>query len=274
MKTIIVPTDFSNTALNAAYYAAEVAMHVKADLTLLHVLPMPLIATDVSLPPDSYELMLQDVTRSLNEVKETLQNYTNDKLCITCAVTAHSFLHEMEDATRNKDIFAVVMGTSGAGATEAFFLGSFSRIAAEHLTRHPLIVVPPVYKFKGIQKIGLACDMRDVPETVPFQGIKDIFKHFDARLDILYVSKADEKMYPRVLTGSKFIQASLAALHPEIRIATSDRIKEGLEKLVHKSRIDLLIVVPKERNFMDSIFHKSLTKKMMSHPEVPVMIVH
>jgi len=274
MRTIIVPTDFSEASVNAAYYAAEIAMQVKAGITLLHVLPMPILATEVPLPSDSYEIGTQEAGQSLHELKEKMERYSNDKLCITCTTTTRSFQEEMESFDKQQDIFAVVMGTSGAGATEAFFLGSFSLTAATHLKDHPLIMVPPAHRFNGIRKIGLACDMKDVLETVPTQRIKDIFEQLHAELEILYVSKPDEKMYPEVLTESKFIQDRLAGLHPQIRIATSDDVKEGLKDFVNKSGIDLLIIVPKERSFIESIFHQSMTKKMVLHPEVPVMILH
>jgi hypothetical protein len=81
-------------------------------------------------------------------------------------------------------------------------------------------------------------------------------------------------MYPDVLTESKFVQNSLASLHPEIKITTNDDTREGLSEFVDKSGLDLLIVIPKERNFMERIFHKSVTKKIVLHPMAPVMILH
>lgn len=273
MKSIIVPTDFSATSVNAAYYAVEIAKQIQANIVLLHVLSLPITVSEVPLPPDSYELSLAEANQSLNELKEKLERQSNDKFHIICRVTTGSFVGEIESFNSKRNTFAMIMGTSGAGAAGAFFLGSFSLTAAKHFN-HPLFVVPPGYHFKGIHKIGLACDMRNVSDTVPFPAIKDIFDHFDAKLEVLYVSKSNEKMYPQVLAETKFIQNNLAKLHPEIRITTNDDIKEGLEDFVQKSGIDVLILVPKEHNFVESIFHKSVSKKMVLHPEVPVMILH
>lgn len=203
MKNIIVPTDFSATSINAAYYATEIAMHIQADIVLLHVVPLPVTVSEVPLPPDSYQLSLEEANQSLKELKEKLEKHCNDKLHIICKATiTQSFLGEIENLNHKKDIFAMIMGTSGAGATESFFLGSFSLTAARHLNR-PVFVVPPGCRFKGIHKIGLACDMRNVSDTIPFPGIKDICSRFDAKLEVLYVSKPGEKMYPQVLAETK-----------------------------------------------------------------------
>jgi nucleotide-binding universal stress UspA family protein len=273
MKNIIVPTDFSPASVNAAYYAAEIALRVHADIVLLHVLPIPITVSEVPLPPDSYELSAAEAELSLKELRQKLEAHTNDKVCISYSVTTDSFAGEIENFNKKRNIFAMVMGTSGAGATEAFFLGSFSLTAARQFA-HPLIVVPPGYTFRGIHKIGLACDMLNVLETVPFPAIKAFFEQFDAKLEILYISKPKEKMYPQVLVQTKFMQDHLAALQPEIRIATNEDTKEGLEDFVQKSGIELLILVPKERNFVERLFHKSVTKKMVLHAAVPVMILH
>jgi len=273
MRHIIVPTDFSATSVNAAFYAAEIARSVQAELLLLHAVVLPVTVSEVPLPPDSYEISIAEANHSLAELKAKLEATPGQRLSVTCKATTNSFLGEIETFNNKKEIFAMIMGTSGAGATEAFFLGSFSLTAAKHL-HHPLIVVPPGYSFGGIRKIGLACDMHNVTETVPVAAIKAFFDHFDARLELLYVSKPGERMYPEVLTESKFMQNSLAGLHPQVRIGTNDDTKEGLEEFVHKSGLDLLILLPKERNFVDRIFHKSITKKMVLHPEVPIMILH
>ncbi len=272
MKTIIVPTDFSAASVNAVRYATEIARHLQAGILLLHVLPLPLIVPEVPLPPDSYELAMTEANHAIKTIQEALQSQ-DQGVPITCKTITGSFAEAIQRFNEQPDVFAMIMGTSGAGATEAFFLGSFSLTAAQQFTR-PVIVVPPDYSFAGIRKIGLACDMRNVAETVPFESIKTLFEHFDARLEILYVSKPGEKMFPQVLTESKFIQNNLAALRPEIRIATNDDIREGLETFVKKQEIDLLLLLPKERNFVESLFHRSVTKKMVLHPEAPVMILH
>ena len=47
MKTIVVATDFSSCALNAAGYAADMALAVGADMLLLHVYYMPAIYSEI-----------------------------------------------------------------------------------------------------------------------------------------------------------------------------------------------------------------------------------
>ncbi|HEY0271749.1 MAG TPA: universal stress protein [Chitinophaga sp.] len=273
MKHIIVPTDFSATALNAAYYAAGLARQVHAGVMLLHVLPIPITTSEVLMSPDSYGIALEEANNALLQLREKLHVYSNGQLHISYRTTTTSFAEEIEAFKQEHDIFAVVMGTTGAGATEAFFLGSFSRMAAKRL-HHPLIVVPPAYTYKPIEKIGLACDMKRMPLSLPVGGLQALLEYYPATLDILYVSKSTEHAYPETVRESRFLQSSLSDYDPEIRIVPNDNIKKGLNEVVRQSGIDLLVLLPKERNFTEGLFHKSVTQKMILHPDVPVMVLH
>ena len=54
MSTILVPVDFSETSDNATKYAIELANHLSANLTLLHVDSIPLVNNefqDLSMGP-------------------------------------------------------------------------------------------------------------------------------------------------------------------------------------------------------------------------------
>lgn len=273
MKTIIVPTDFSRVSQDAAFYAAEIALKVDAELILLHVLPLSLTVSEVPLPLDSVILSMEESENELNTLKAKLDNYSNGKLSIAMRTTTDSFLDEIKRLNHKKELFAVIMGTSGAAATGAFFLGSFSLTAAKYL-ECPLIVVPPDYIFSGIKKVGLACDMDHVLDHIPIKGIRAVLDNFDAQLEVLYVNDPDKQMRPGILRESKFIQICLAQYSPEIRIIDHENTRQGLVDFVQENDIDLLLLLPKERNFIERIFRKSITKGMVLHPVVPVMIVH
>lgn len=273
MKTIIVPTDFSAAALNAAQYAADLALHIHASLKLIHVLPIPVVISDVSIPYDNYVVSTAEANRSMDALKAQLQERTNDKIAISTVVTEGTFLAQITGMLHPEHQEWIVMGTHGTGAVDALLFGSYTLFAAKYFTS-PLIIVPPGARFKKVETIGLACDMKNVVETVPFEGIKGVLHEFDARLFVLYVSKPGENMFPSVLSETKFMQINLQDVHADFRIITDDNITEGLAGFVKKAEIDLLLLIAKERNFVENIFHKSTTKHMLLHPEVPFMILH
>jgi len=84
-------------------------------------------------------------------------------------------------------------------------MGSFVMTSITSL-HAPLLIIPPEAVYKTIDKIGLACDMVNVSETIPFEQIKEVLRSIKATLEVLYISSENENMYPNVLTQTKFMQ--------------------------------------------------------------------
>ena len=71
MKTILVATDFSSSARNAARYAADMAFAINADILLLHVYQIKVYYGESSVAL-SKEVSRQDAETNINELKEIL----------------------------------------------------------------------------------------------------------------------------------------------------------------------------------------------------------
>ena len=87
MKTIIVPTDFSETAANALNYAIEMAKEINASITLLHAYIVP-----VSITPDTPIVVVaeEDLRRSTEAHLRKLKTEAEAKA--TGAIQIHTEL--------------------------------------------------------------------------------------------------------------------------------------------------------------------------------------
>lgn len=273
MKKIIVPTDFSEAALNAARYAIEVAAHIGANITLMHALPLPLPVSEIPVPAESLGSVKAEADQLLQQLSERLVKEAHQKVPISYYSTNNSFFDELKNINQQEEIYAVIMGTTGISGTAAFFLGSYSLTALKNL-KHPLIVVPPGYHYKPIKKVALACDMEDVTATIPLKGIQELLKSYKAPVDIIYVSDHGEGISHEAVRESAFVKMYLTDHQPSVHMLAGYDVQMELENYVQENNIDLLLISRKERNFTEQLFHKSLTKKMVMHPAVPMMILH
>ena len=160
MKTILVATDFSSSARNAARYAADMAFAINADILLLHVYQIT-VYYDESSVAMSKEDSRQDAEININELKEQLFLKTCGQLNIETEVRPGTFYQELKAVCDRIKPYAVVMGSQGTTAPERFFFGSHTVHAMKHLT-WPLISVPPEAIFSSVKKICLACDFSKV----------------------------------------------------------------------------------------------------------------
>lgn len=271
MKKILIATDFSPAAMNAAKYAADMALAIDAGLLLLHVYQAPVIYSEVPVAVNTEE-MLSDANKEIIRIKNEISNQLNKKISIETEVREGVFFSELEKVCEKINPYTVVMGCQGTTAAERLILGGHAIHAAKYLN-WPLITVPVNVKFSMIKKIGFACDFDNVIETVPVDEIKNLMKDFKAELHILNTGKKTE-FNPDTVFQSGMLQEMMEGVKPNYHFITNSNIDEGIIEFAEQNNIDLLIVLPKRHGFIDKLIHKSHTKQLVLHSHVPVMALH
>src|SRR5437868_11700202 len=187
MKAIIIPTDFSPAATNAMNYGADMALAVNASIVLLHVYNIPIALGDVPVALLSVDELKDAAEENIGRLKRELEQITLGKIKIYSETRLGDVTDELEELSKKIRPFAVVMGTTGVSAVERTLFGSNTLKAIKHLTC-PVICVPKDKEYgKGVHKIGLACDFKEVVQTTPVAEIKEFVKEFHAQLFVLNV---------------------------------------------------------------------------------------
>jgi nucleotide-binding universal stress UspA family protein len=271
MKKILVATDFSAVALNAANYASDMALAINADIILLHVFQIPVSYGEIPLMMNEGN-MWQDAEKNMKELKQFLGSKKQGRLTIQTEVREGNFFKELKTVCENINPHTVVMGSQGTTAANRFFFGSNAVYAMKHLI-WPLITVPDCAVFCGVKKIGLACDLNSVTDTTPVQDIEMLIADFNAELHILNTGKQEE-YNPDVVFQSGLLREMLNKLKPDYHFITNKNTDEGILDFAEKNHIDLLIVLPKRHGLLDKLIHKSHTKHFVLHSHIPVMALH
>lgn len=274
MKTIIAPTDFSANSLNAVDYAADMAVMLGANLSLLHVYAIPTPATEVPIPTYDVDALATAADAQIQKLKETLLNRLNDRAIIHTEVRPGYVITELMEYANAIKPFAVVMGAESAGSFERFLFGGKTVAAVKDLP-WPLIIVPPTAKFTNIRKVGLACDFREVVDSVRVQEIKELVKEFNAELHILHVSDKPRGTFSaETVEESGLLQEMLGDLHPQYHFMNAPEVERSVADFAEKNKLDLLIIIPKRHSLVSKIFLHSHSKQLVLHTHVPMMSLH
>lgn len=274
MKTIVAPTDFSEISLNAVNYAADMACITGCRLTLLHVYPMPIVISDVPFPVYGNDNTEKYDNERLEKLSSDLLLRTKERIQIYTEAMQGDVVVCINEYCKQVNPYAVVMGEETATGIEQFLNAAAATGAVKQL-RWPVIVVPGGAKFSAIRKIGLACDYKDVPETIPFKEIKNMVNEFHAELHVIYVREPSESsLSPDTVEESGWLQEMLYEIKPKYHFISNNNIEEGIEEFTKSNNLDLLIVVPKKHNLLHKMFKKSHSKQLVLHAHVPVMAVH
>lgn len=274
MKRIVVPTDFSASATSAMNYAIEMAKEIGAAVHLYHVYQVPVAVSDVPVVIVSVEELKKNAEEQLDYLKTGLEHITSDKpVTITTEAIMGNTVDELESLCKKMHPFIVVMGSRGSTGMERILFGSTTLTAIKHLTC-PVIVVPPGSVYKGIKKIGFACDFRKVIETTPTHYIQELVHEFGATLYVLNVDYNNKNFKPETPEESLFLHTLLKDLNPEYHFIEDRDIEDGINKFAEENNLDLVITIPKKHKLLDSLFRKSSTRQLVFESHIPVMCIH
>ena len=274
MKRIIVPTDFSDTAKNAARYAVQMANSIPGASIILYNL------TDkIALGSDSSPLTENKDDRFL--VLQAALNNLQAELNELATVPVESIVEEgssltdsLERYVRHHGIDLIVMGITGATRLEQIFMGS-NALNVVNLAVCPVIIVPPKAEFRPIKKVLFASDLKEVSTTVPFAPIKSVLNNFNPTVLVVnvdtdhYVEVTEEYKSQRTILESK-----LQEYNPEFYFIRMYDFQDSISSFAADRNVDLILTIPKKHHFLTGFFKTSHTKKLAYHSHVPILAIH
>jgi len=274
MKTIIIATDFSTVAHSAMTYGVELAKSIDHSVTLVHVYQVPVAFTDGPLVMVSVDDLRSAAERQLEQMKSDLRHVHGKELKIYSEAILGNVVEEIEKLAEKLDVFAVVMGATGLSGAQRVLFGSTTLLAVRQLT-YPVIVVPEGKTFgHGIRKIGLACDFRNVLDTTPTRFIQEFQKTFKAELHVINVDFENRHFRADTAEQSLMLHTLLDGYHPVYHFIEEEDIEAGLNRFAEENNLDLLITIPKKHRFIEAIFKRSSTKRLLKEARVPVVGIH
>ena len=274
MKTIIVPTDFSDVSLNAVKYAADMACALNTNLALLHVVGIPKTFLESSPPIYSVSEVVEEAENELKLLKVQMMVRTHNKIDISIKTLIGEFVSALDDYCTSFKTYAIVMGAESTGSVERIFFGG-KTISSVRKLPYPLIVVPDKVEFTGLKKVGLACDFINVIETIPVKEIRSLLIACSAELYVLHVSPdSGDSFSEETDEEAGWFQKILGEFKPKYRFIEGTDVEKGIIEFADKNKLDLLIVIPKRHNLVVQLFHRSHSKQLVLQSHVPVMAIH
>jgi nucleotide-binding universal stress UspA family protein len=271
MKSILVPTDFSDNARNAFDYAVKLFGIDGVRYTLLNSFETPNAGSSGMLV--SIDEMLEK--ESIADLEKELEYLNNKYKGITIDTESrHGSVDDVVAHWSNQnDVDAVVMGTTGASGLKKTFLGSNAqKVIAD--SEYPVFSVPEGFLFSPIKKIVFAADLQDISDNAVFDTVKSLAKKYNAHLFITHVVKSgdlgetleEEKNRLKINQTLEGVDFGFHSLH-------DDNIVEAIDEFIEEVNADLLVVVPRKVTFWNKLFRKSISKEISYHTKVPLLAV-
>lgn len=274
MKRIMVPTDFSDTAKNAARYAVQLAASIPdASIILYNLADKIAVGSDSSPLTEGKNDRFIILHAALSNLKTELDQLATVPVELVIE-EGSSLTDNLERYVRLHGIDLIIMGITGATRLEQIFMGS-NALNVVNLAICPVIIVPPDATYKPVNKVLFACDFKDVASSVPVVPIKSILNSFKPTLLIVnvdtdhYVEITEEYKAQRAL-----LENMLQEYNPEFYFIRMYDFQDSISSFAADRNVDLILTVPRKHSFLTGLFKTSHTKKLAYHSHVPILAVH
>jgi nucleotide-binding universal stress UspA family protein len=273
MKKILLPTDYSDNADVAIDYAFQLFERLgdrEVEFFLLHAFQLPtslpvygqIPAPGVLTPVDVESRRLDDCRRDWSA------KYPGWK--IKDILLVGPVFSAIEDVTREQGIDLVVMGTKGAGGMKEVLLGSNASRVAKSLSC-PVLIVPAKAKLQSLERVVFATDFNNLDNLNvlnPLQAIVRAFQPHFLTLHILPGGQTPDKDKERM---NRILYTYFDTLKYSHHFLEGNDPRKAIEAFVAERRADWLVLVRQDRNFFESLFHRSVIRKMAMHANIPLL---
>lgn len=274
MKTILVPTDFSDASTNSLDYAVEIAKLTNAKLILFHVYHIPIITSEVPLVIPTLEEMENECTMALQALARNISLKNGNSLLIEYVCKCGFAVDEINQFAQEEEIDLIVMGMQGAGYITQKLIGSVTTSLIRN-TKRPILVIDKHIKFKSIKKIVLACDYHEIKNNSVVEPLKKLAHLFKAHTYILNVVPELETT-PTTKEAIAGIQLEhfLENMNHSFHSIKNEDVVNGITGFITSENMDMLAMIPHKHSVIKTIFHPSNTKHMAFHTTVPLLILN
>lgn len=271
MKTILVPTDFSDASRNASRYAVNLAKSLNYRVLLFHVFNTPMLVGGEFPAMEMADLLglEQDHKKRLEEEAELLRKGTD--VVIGCQATSGFTVDEIADIEEKEKPALIVMGLSPSGRIGEFVFGSISTDVVKN-TQTPVIIVPEASHFKEIKKIAFASDLKMECEMRIHEPLKDMIDAFGSQIAILNVVKEQsDRIGKDDGVSGRRIEKYFENMEHVYHFLENNDVIEGISEFIVNQHVDMVTMIPQKHNLIERIFKESNTKKMAFHVDIPLL---
>lgn len=275
IKTILVPTDFSEAAHNAFLYALGLADSLGAEIHLLHVYSLGHIP--VKLVPEAFveSLKQEKIDKAMPYVHEYAAEAqaaygTDVKLTYELAQGQPKGTILAQAASGKYDM--LLMGTQGAASEYGKIFGSLTLQILQDASC-PVLVVPQEAKFSSPDRLFFAMNI----EAQDTEIIDELFAfccRFDAHLSCCHISSDPqhlaESKYERLTRLKELEKTELV----DFIVIQDQDVLHGIQSYLDNHAIDLLVMLTHKRVFANPRFADSLTQEMALRTEMPLLVLH
>ncbi|GGG49053.1 universal stress protein [Bizionia arctica] len=284
MKTILVPTDFSETANYALEVAVQLSKKTNSKLVLLHMLEIkdhllpsvsetndvinPILSSGGNPPAAVFYMKLAHKNFEALREHKFLEGVTYEE-----AIQNHLNFNEINTTAKKYQADIIVMGSHGATGLKEVFVGSHTEKVVRS-SEIPVIVIKNKHLDFNVKNLVFVTDLK----TDTLSTLKKAFafcKQLDAKLYLLHINTPGDAFMTSNDIDEKINHlVKEAGFDPnkfEVQKYNDRDIEKGIINFSKSIGADLIAIPTHARRGLAHFFNHNLSEEMVNHFDIPVI---
>jgi len=275
IKTIMVPTDFSDLSANAVRTAISICERQNALLILIHIVETIHFVP----PPDANSFLIDYLPRitknaksNLNKIQDQIKmNHSINVRCITRKGNVSDLICKIAESQK-ADL--IVMGSHGISGIREFFLGSNAYKVVKD-SPCPVLTVYSQGEWQTFKKILFPVRITQ-GALEKYDFIRPIIRRNNAELTILGISSDNnEENLAQITFMVNKLEENLKedGVSYQIRYNSSVNIAESVLTYAKENMVDLIVITASLDNTIRNFFIGKYSQQIINHSKVPVLSI-
>lgn len=267
MKTILIPTDFSNNAYEALFYSAKLYSEHTTNFILLYSYEDEVSHLTSRVDIGKSEKVVDEIITRVEKqgaelIDKVRNNLGNAAHTFRFIATGMSVYRAVKKLITQENVSLMVMGTKGKTADENILVGSTTLQMIKKLKTCPLLVVPEKVNFVAPFKIGFATDFTEYSNLAHAAPLTELINSFHSSLEVIHVGEQNT-LTEAQQTHLALLKKNTESFNTHFHFLKKEQsISKTIQKFVEKEDIDLLVLVYRKHNMIMKLFREPVINKL------------
>lgn len=269
MMNILLPTDFSENARNAAAYALQLFRQVPAHFYFLHVIPFPAeqmgignigMSTETQEKFDELMLWLQEIRK-------------NKDHSFHVSYKVNYFIEAIRQEVAEKNINLILMGTRGATNKRSSIIGKHTSDVMMKV-KCPALAVSENAIYKDHKEVLFPTDYKIHYSSKMLETLLNLTNLSKASVNILELFNSDKEPSEEQLANKIFLQNSLSPGHHKFQTFNSLKHRDTNLLFTSNKNVDMIVMAAKNLNLCQKLLRNHSDNQIPFIKQLPLLVLH
>jgi nucleotide-binding universal stress UspA family protein len=274
MRKVLIPTDFSDNAMNAIKYAIALFKYNISEFYIMHAYQDDIYTNETLIAKKGLDNIIETIhqnsEKGLQKTLQTIKNISPNPKYTYHLISANNLLiDEADKIVEKQNIDIIVMGTKGKTNDKKITFGSHTLQVLRYV-QCPVLAIPENYVYKQPKHILFPTNYLIPYKRRELKLLCEMVYSYRAVIDMLYISISD-KLSLRQKDNREFINEHLCKNKINFNVENSKHIIDTIYKYINKKQIDLLVMVNTRHSFLENILFQSTIDELSLNLGIPFL---